>query len=133
MRLFPGVGYGTILATFMFSIYYAVIICWMLYYFIHSFFKILPWNTCDNDWNIQETCITSVLGESSGNTSVVSNMTTMVTNITTMASNITTVMADEDKMTSAEQFWKFVLYAEDRFKLLCPDKDTIIIVCNFLE
>ena len=33
------------------SIYYNIIITWVLYYLIKSFTKNLPWAKCGNDWN----------------------------------------------------------------------------------
>ena len=33
-------------------VYYNIIITWAAFYFLSSFsFPVLPWSTCDNDWN----------------------------------------------------------------------------------
>ncbi|KAK3580304.1 hypothetical protein CHS0354_003538 [Potamilus streckersoni] len=111
--LFKGVGYGTIIATFIFSIYYAVIICWMLFYFINSFFPTLPWSSCDNDWN---TNYCEVYDPNSlnipTNSNQYSNMTTQFINATmstiqqttlTMANMMTTQRSI--KASPVEEFW----------------------------
>ncbi|XP_045191547.2 sodium- and chloride-dependent glycine transporter 1-like [Mercenaria mercenaria] len=113
--LLKGVGYGTLIATFIFSIYYAVIICWMLFYFFYSFFPTLPWTTCDNEWNIKETCVenSEALYKETGRESVVSNITTTIatslSTVTQMTSNMSTTGGADfvAKVTSAEQFWKY--------------------------
>lgn len=48
---FKGIGYAVVLIAFYVDFYYNVIIAWSLYYFIHSFSSILPWTTCNNEWN----------------------------------------------------------------------------------
>ncbi|XP_053402403.1 sodium- and chloride-dependent creatine transporter 1-like [Mercenaria mercenaria] len=112
--LLKGVGYGTVIATFLFSIYYAVIICWMLFYFVHSFFPTLPWTTCDNEWNMRETevCIPragadSTDGAADGNDTVVGNITTMLTTSATTAMSVVSDVSELPKVTSAEQFWRY--------------------------
>ncbi|KAL4240747.1 Sodium- and chloride-dependent glycine transporter 1 [Mactra antiquata] len=107
--LLKGAGYGTVIITFLFSIYYAVIICWMLLYFIYSFFPTLPWSTCDNDWNILETCtVTKAATKDLTNTTSVF-ATTLAPNMTSNVtlgpmSNVTDTIP---VMTSSEQFWRY--------------------------
>jgi len=48
---FTGLGIGMVLVSIYCCVYYNVIIMWTLYYFFHSFKKILPWSTCENNWN----------------------------------------------------------------------------------
>ena len=38
--------YSTIVVSF-----YSTILTWIIYYFINSCTKVLPWSTCGNDWN----------------------------------------------------------------------------------
>nr|WLN44331.1 NTT10 [Sinonovacula rivularis] len=101
--LMKGIGLGTIIVIFLYGVYYAVFISWMLFYFIHSFFPDPPWNTCDNDWNIPEKCITSsfhdVISQTDNvTTSPLTNATAMYTSL--LATNVTNV----DMETAAEQF-----------------------------
>lgn len=122
--LLKGVGYGTLVATFLFAIYYAVIICWMLYYFIHSFFNPLPWATCDNEWNTKDACVVSktATGNFAANvTTMVDNVTsTVATSVSSMvsfmssATNSTTLLTTKltagptvQQSTAAEEFWKY--------------------------
>lgn len=116
--LLKGVGYGTVVSTFFFSIYYAIIICWMFYYFIHSFFPELPWNTCDNAWNVKETCVarTADVSIGNGNEELLDNITTTATSFSTVTSAVSTfstavipnaTTSGLSKLTSSEQFWRY--------------------------
>ncbi|XP_048412924.1 sodium- and chloride-dependent glycine transporter 2 isoform X2 [Stegostoma tigrinum] len=58
--LLKGVGLATVAISFVMSTYYNLIICWAMYYLIHSFQSPLPWHSCNNTWNIQETCTDSI-------------------------------------------------------------------------
>lgn len=40
-----------VLIAFYVDFYYNVIIAWSLRYFFASFATMLPWTSCDNDWN----------------------------------------------------------------------------------
>ncbi|KAH3778521.1 hypothetical protein DPMN_179985 [Dreissena polymorpha] len=114
--IFKGVGYGTVIATFLFSIYYAVIICWMLLYFVYSLFPKLPWASCDNEWNIRETCIVDRVADATSNVTattspanVTSVLTTLVPTFSTMLNNATFSydVELEKSETAAEQFFKY--------------------------
>ncbi|XP_030760417.1 sodium-dependent dopamine transporter isoform X2 [Sitophilus oryzae] len=49
--LFKGIGYSVVLIAFYVDFYYNVIIAWALRFFFASFTDMLPWTTCDNEWN----------------------------------------------------------------------------------
>ncbi|XP_066245974.1 sodium-dependent dopamine transporter [Euwallacea similis] len=49
--LFKGIGYAVVLIAFYVDFYYNVIIAWALRFFFASFTSLLPWTTCDNEWN----------------------------------------------------------------------------------
>ena len=51
--LYRGIGYGTVTISFILNCYYIVIIAWALLYIFYSFNTVLPWSTCDNEWNTQ--------------------------------------------------------------------------------
>ncbi|KAK2168558.1 hypothetical protein LSH36_16g14023 [Paralvinella palmiformis] len=53
--MFKGLGYAMILVSGIVCVYYNVIMAWSLYYMYAAFTGfstgILPWTTCDNEWN----------------------------------------------------------------------------------
>ena len=55
-RMFKGVGWATVVNSFLLSIYYNMIIAWCLFYFFASFRRRLPWGDCGHWWNT-ERCI----------------------------------------------------------------------------
>ncbi|KAG5680362.1 hypothetical protein PVAND_009871 [Polypedilum vanderplanki] len=57
--LFKGLGYCTFMVISFVSIYYQLIIAWVLFYLYSSFFPSLRWGTCDNDWN-SENCFSTI-------------------------------------------------------------------------
>ncbi|MFH4974931.1 hypothetical protein AB6A40_001640 [Gnathostoma spinigerum] len=87
--IFKGVGIGNIVIAFMCIAYFGVIISWAIFYMVNSLFEVFPWETCDNWWNINETCITGR-----------ENETVIMQTVARLAlRNITT-------QTSVEQFWE---------------------------
>ncbi|XP_039627782.1 sodium- and chloride-dependent GABA transporter 1 isoform X2 [Polypterus senegalus] len=54
--LLKGVGVATVAISFILCTYYNVIITWALYYLFNSFQSTMPWQTCNNTWNIPENC-----------------------------------------------------------------------------
>lgn len=57
--LFLGIGFGMITASFLVCIYYNVIIAWALFYLFASFQARLPWDLCDQWWNVESRCTVS--------------------------------------------------------------------------
>ncbi|KAI0215923.1 Sodium- and chloride-dependent glycine transporter 1 [Lamellibrachia satsuma] len=77
--LFQGVGIGYIVLNALVCIYYNVIIALSLYYLFGSFQAVLPWSTCDNEWNTEhcgDPSIQPVTVSTAGNASIV--MTTVM-------------------------------------------------------
>ncbi|XP_039611013.1 sodium- and chloride-dependent GABA transporter ine [Polypterus senegalus] len=54
--LLKGVGMATVAISFIMCTYYNVIITWALYYLLSSFQSPLPWQSCNNTWNVKENC-----------------------------------------------------------------------------
>lgn len=57
--LFKGIGYCTLIVITFVTIYYQVIISWIIFYLYSSFSSKLTWGTCDNAWN-SESCFSSL-------------------------------------------------------------------------
>lgn len=53
-----GLGFASVMVSLLISIYYNVIICVCIFFFFKSMTSQLPWETCDNPWNNNETCRT---------------------------------------------------------------------------
>ncbi|KAG4080393.1 hypothetical protein HA402_010461 [Bradysia odoriphaga] len=51
--LFKGLGYCSLVTNMFITIYYMVIIAWILYYMWVSFFPNLIYGNCDNSWNTE--------------------------------------------------------------------------------
>ncbi|CAH3024762.1 unnamed protein product [Porites evermanni] len=49
--LVKGIGYASIAVLVWISIYYNVILAWVLFYLFASFQSTLPWSHCNNEWN----------------------------------------------------------------------------------
>uniref|UniRef100_A0A803SXW0 Transporter n=1 Tax=Anolis carolinensis TaxID=28377 RepID=A0A803SXW0_ANOCA len=44
-----GLGYGSVVVSFLVSVYYNMIMAWVMWYFINSFRNPLPWSSCPQD------------------------------------------------------------------------------------
>jgi SNF family Na+-dependent transporter len=49
--LFKGLGYCTLIVITLVTIYYMVILAWILFYLFASFSPTLGWSTCDHSFN----------------------------------------------------------------------------------
>ncbi|XP_015773091.1 PREDICTED: sodium- and chloride-dependent GABA transporter 1-like [Acropora digitifera] len=49
--LLRGIGFASIVISFLVSIYYNVIVAWSLFYFFKAFKKDIPWLGCHHPWN----------------------------------------------------------------------------------
>ncbi|KAL7640589.1 UNVERIFIED_CONTAM: hypothetical protein RMT77_008864 [Armadillidium vulgare] len=54
--IFKGVGWGSVVMAAWLNIYYIIVLCWALFYFVMSLSTELPWGSCGNWWN-KETCV----------------------------------------------------------------------------
>ncbi|CAH1711848.1 sodium-dependent dopamine transporter [Aphis gossypii] len=88
--LFKGIGYSVVLIAFYVDFYYNVIIAWALRFFLASFTNILPWTTCDNDWNTNYCQPLTILSNDSSLSSI---------------DNVT-VLANDSRLASASsEYW----------------------------
>ncbi|XP_074655433.1 sodium- and chloride-dependent glycine transporter 2-like [Tubulanus polymorphus] len=123
--LFSGLGYAMLITSLICTVYYNMIISWILYYIGMSFTSWNPvWGSCENSWNT-ENCRESVgsLGLSSPNSTVFNETLHNVSYISSpnhalYQSNFTanhTNLTSKKYMSSGEEFWQYnVLELTDR-------------------
>ncbi|XP_045130253.1 sodium- and chloride-dependent glycine transporter 2-like [Portunus trituberculatus] len=49
--IFSGLGWGVVTIAFFTAIYFNVILAWSFFYMIFSFYSVVPWSHCDNEFN----------------------------------------------------------------------------------
>ncbi|XP_031434328.2 sodium- and chloride-dependent GABA transporter ine-like [Clupea harengus] len=54
--LLKGIGMGTVVVSFILIGYFNTLMSWILFYFFSSFSSPLPWQSCNNTWNVLENC-----------------------------------------------------------------------------
>lgn len=98
---FSGVGFASMMVSFLVCVYYNIIIAWCLYYLFLSMAKDVPWKSCGNWWNTDK-CFAGRIPETSCSAvanSSVANGTAAFTNITAALVNAT-----DSNCTSAKDF-----------------------------
>ncbi|KAK3082660.1 hypothetical protein FSP39_001726 [Pinctada imbricata] len=60
--LFQGIGVATLVVDVLVNLYYIIILSWAAYYLVHSFSTVLPWSTCNNDWNTDRRKVLQISG-----------------------------------------------------------------------
>ncbi|KAK7098485.1 sodium- and chloride-dependent glycine transporter 1-like [Littorina saxatilis] len=105
--LLKGLGYAMVLVSWFISLYYNVVISYVLFYLYSSLRSTLPWTTCDNSWNTEhcigphtknETVNVTSLEPASGNASSQGDALLQLS---------TTVSAVAEKTsTAAEEYYK---------------------------
>ena len=111
--LFPGVGIGMVMVSGIVCIYYNVIVAWTLYFLFMSFRAVLPWSTCDNDWNTPN-CVDDFakqgLLNSTDYNSTLSSMNGTIANMSVAAIRTAFAIAknisDEHKVSASEEYWE---------------------------
>ncbi|XP_062570937.1 sodium- and chloride-dependent glycine transporter 1-like, partial [Saccostrea cucullata] len=113
--LFKGVGYGMVIISGIVCVYYNIIITWTIYFLYHSFSALLPWSTCNNEWNTEKCYIRSkqinyarINGTIGYNASNI-NITDFSLDINVTSANLTNNGSASDassKVTASEEFWQ---------------------------
>ncbi|KAF5403474.1 Sodium- and chloride-dependent taurine transporter [Paragonimus heterotremus] len=70
--LFKGIGYAMVLVSWIFVIYYQIVVSHAMYFLMASFTSYLPWTDCSNEWNTAN-CYDGL--NSTTNQSMLSNLT----------------------------------------------------------
>lgn len=52
--ILSGLGWGMVTISLFTAIYFNVILAWSFFYLVYSFFPVLPWSMCNNDFNSPE-------------------------------------------------------------------------------
>ncbi|XP_062340807.1 sodium- and chloride-dependent GABA transporter 1-like [Osmerus eperlanus] len=58
--LMKGVGVASVVLSFIICTYNNTVLTWALYYLFNSFRATLPWQLCNNTWNVPENCSSSI-------------------------------------------------------------------------
>ncbi|XP_071126480.1 sodium- and chloride-dependent glycine transporter 2-like isoform X1 [Mytilus edulis] len=88
--LMKGLGYAMVITSAIFCIYFNVMMGYVLYFLYHSLTSVLPWSTCDNEWNTEFCYISKPSNTSTSN-----------------ISSITGNNTGDLKMSSSEEFWSY--------------------------
>ena len=103
---YSGVGFASMMVSFLVCVYYNIIIAWCLYFLFLSFRKDVPWKSCGNWWN-SEKCYAGRIPECS---SGLSNGTVILANSTAALANSTlkncTKAAVDDFSSPALEYWQ---------------------------
>lgn len=98
-----GIGIAMLTISCIVSVYYNVILSWVIYYLANSFNTTLPWTTCDNVWNTNH-CVTGTYHMQNGTQSSIGNISD-TGNYT--SSNISENSSAQVTL-AAEEYWRCV-------------------------
>lgn len=115
--LFQGVGFASMMVSFLVCVYYNIIIAWCLYYLFLSMAKDVPWKSCGNWWNTDKcfagripetTCVNSSAALANG-TAIFANATASMANAT-----VTNCTSAKDLTSPPLEYWEnYVLHITD--------------------
>ena len=63
VNIFQGIGYGMIVVSFLVMLYYNIVIAYSSFYMFSGMATVLPWSTCNNDWNTLGTRAACIITE----------------------------------------------------------------------
>ena len=111
-----GVGYSMLIVCFLISVYYNVIIAWILFFLFDSFRADVPWRNCDHEWDSPKCA--QVLSVTGNGTKTISNSSGWKTTVC-QHSSLTPVMENgtifkciingTERISASEEYWKYVL------------------------
>ena len=93
-----GIGYASIAVLVWISIYYNVILAWILFYLFASFQSKLPWSHCNNEWNTPN-CVD--YAEESDNDRTLNNTFANVTTLFNL-----TVANVAKRVSASQEYWE---------------------------
>ena len=93
-----GIGYASIAVLVWISIYYNVILAWVLFYLFHSFQSKLPWSHCNNEWNTPNCVDNAEEGDNDG------TLNNTFANVTTLFN--LTVANVAKRVSASQEYWE---------------------------
>lgn len=110
--LFAGIGYAMVTVCFLISVYYNVIIGWILFYLFDSFRSDVPWRTCNHAWDSPKCAqILSVIGNGIKHAanSTGQNITTCqqayLTPVFDNGTLVKCILNGTDRVSASEEYW----------------------------
>lgn len=108
-----GVGYAMLVVCFLISVYYNVIIAWILFYLFDSFRADVPWRNCNHEWDspkcAQKLSIigngTKVIVNSIGK-SMTACQHSYLTPLEANGSIIKCILNGTGRISASEEYWK---------------------------
>lgn len=101
--LFQGVGFASMMVSFLVCVYYNIIIAWCLYYLFLSMAKDVPWKSCGNWWNTPR-CLSGPIPPITNNcTALSSNTSNTLVNATNALVNATASLVNSSSSNCTSQ------------------------------
>jgi SNF family Na+-dependent transporter len=98
--VYTGIGWSMVIMSGIVTVYYNLIITWVLYFLYQSFTSKLPWSSCDNWWNTVHCSVREAKNITSLNE-------TMDIYLNGSAQNVTVSdIMNSKKVSPAEEFWQ---------------------------
>ncbi|XP_025086985.1 sodium- and chloride-dependent glycine transporter 1-like isoform X2 [Pomacea canaliculata] len=108
--LLKGLGYGMVIVSWLISLYYNVVISYVIFYLYASLTSVLPWTSCGNSWNTVH-CISKHFSNSTENATQTVNASS---DILLYKANATVSAVAEEASTAAEEYYRrYVLEQSD--------------------
>ena len=95
--------------TVIITIYFNVTMAWVLYFLYHSLTSVLPWSTCNNDWNTEQCSTFTKSDVVIGNTSY-ANYSIVWSDNATNVNETTNKTLVTDRLTASEEFWRYIYF-----------------------
>ena len=110
-----GVGYSMLVVCFLISVYYNVIIAWILFFLFDSFRADVPWRNCDHEWDSPK-CAQALSVNGNGTKTIISRglektvcKRSDLTPVIESGTIIKCIINGTERISASEEYWKCVL------------------------